>query len=512
LSLFPSPPPFRSARAIGRGAATVLVARDGKRIITSVENGPTVLRDAHTLRPLMSLGVRAQVVALSEDGRTLLAGGRGGSVRFVDVASGAVRTAAGRHEGVVLGVAFSADGRTAATGGSDDTVRVWNVAGGTLRESFAGHGMVEGLTFAPDGHTLFSAGADGKVLVWDLAGDRRLGRPFAIRPFSAQFTPSSGPFRGPVPRSYALSPDGRTLAVAHDDGTVGLTDVGSLRAGSTLRAFPARPVVSLGYLADGRLFVSDARGSAVILDPRTGSVGRPLDGVGTPFTPSLSRDGRMMASIQRGGVAVRTLRSGRPSGRLRIYDQYDAASVSLSPDGRTLAVVAFSSVHIVDVATMRLRSHLAGAGASPTAVQFSRDGRWLAAGGLSGWVRMWSTKTWRPASSRVQVQTGPVFFLVISPDSRMLAAGGADGAVQLIDVGSAQPFGPPLPALRNRMAAPVFTPDGAHLLVITDGGRAYRWDLRPAVWARHACDVAGRRLTREEWNEALPGRPYKPAC
>jgi hypothetical protein len=43
-------------------------------------------------------------------------------------------------------------------------------------------------------------------------------------------------------------------------------------------------------------------------------------------------------------------------------------------------------------------------------------------------------------------------------------------------------------------------------------GRAYRWDIRPASLARHACRVAGRRLTRSEWAQFLPGRPYDPAC
>jgi hypothetical protein len=43
-------------------------------------------------------------------------------------------------------------------------------------------------------------------------------------------------------------------------------------------------------------------------------------------------------------------------------------------------------------------------------------------------------------------------------------------------------------------------------------GRAYLSDIRPASLARHACEVAGRRLTRAEWDEFLPGRAYDPAC
>jgi hypothetical protein len=43
-------------------------------------------------------------------------------------------------------------------------------------------------------------------------------------------------------------------------------------------------------------------------------------------------------------------------------------------------------------------------------------------------------------------------------------------------------------------------------------GRAYRWDVRLASWRRHACAVAGRAMTREEWRDALPEYRYAPAC
>ncbi|MBD0282620.1 MAG: hypothetical protein ICV69_10570, partial [Thermoleophilaceae bacterium] len=56
------------------------------------------------------------------------------------------------------------------------------------------------------------------------------------------------------------------------------------------------------------------------------------------------------------------------------------------------------------------------------------------------------------------------------------------------------------------------TPDGAYLFAIYNTGQAYRWDVRPSSWARHACAVAGRRLTRAEWEDALSDRDYDPAC
>ena len=97
-------------------------------------------------------------------------------------------------------------------------------------------------------------------------------------------------------------------------------------------------------------------------------------------------------------------------------------------------------------------------------------------------------------------------------DGRTLATGNTDGTVRLWDVTSGQALGAPLPGMPNSQVVPIFTPDGTHLIAAHDNGRAYRWDIRPASLVRQACEVAGRRLTRAEWDEFLPGRPYEPAC
>ena len=58
----------------------------------------------------------------------------------------------------------------------------------------------------------------------------------------------------------------------------------------------------------------------------------------------------------------------------------------------------------------------------------------------------------------------------------------------------------------------MFTRGGTHIAAVYESGQGFSWDVRPSSWARRACAVAGRPLTREEWNDALPGHSYEPAC
>jgi WD40 repeat protein len=107
---------------------------------------------------------------------------------------------------------------------------------------------------------------------------------------------------------------------------------------------------------------------------------------------------------------------------------------------------------------------------------------------------------------------GAIISAAITPDGRTLATGSETGAVQLWDLRIGQALGAPLPGVPGSGVIPAFTPDGSTLVAAYASGRTYLWDIRPAALARRACQVAGRRLTRAEWAEFLPGRDYDPAC
>ena len=274
----------------------------------------------------------------------------------------------------------------------------------------------------------------------------------------------------------------------------------------------------MGYVPRSHLLiVGGENGFLALLDPADGrQVARMQGQEGSVFTPGFSADGRLMAALS-GLTTVRVyaLPSGRPVSHAIRYGS-DISDISLSPDGRTVALARprSGSPEVLEVPSLRRRATLPDAESLWDFLRFTPDGRHLMGASWKGWARLWSTETFKPVGRKLIGHAGRVDWMSLSPDGRMLATGGPDGTIRLWDMDTQQPLGGPLPGLPNRVVHPQFSPDGAYLFAIYgDGtGRAYRWDVRPSSWARHACKVAGRPLTRAQWREALPGRDYDPAC
>jgi hypothetical protein len=58
----------------------------------------------------------------------------------------------------------------------------------------------------------------------------------------------------------------------------------------------------------------------------------------------------------------------------------------------------------------------------------------------------------------------------------------------------------------------VFAPDGRRIFVAHRGGVGFIWNVTLDAWKEHACTVAGRDLTRAEWERNLPERSYERVC
>jgi WD40 repeat protein len=315
-----------------------------------------------------------------------------------------------------------------------------------------------------------------------------------------------------------LSSDGEVIAVARRAGAIGLVDARSLRERRTVPVLRRENVTRLVFVPRSHVVVvTGEAGGLALLDADSGRVTRLKGHRSYLVTPGLSADGRLMVTADvEGIVRLWSLPDGRPAGApLRFPDfAYDA---QLSPDGRRLTLVLSAANNVPDTLEVwdvksRRRVTRVPTGANTNAVRFSPDGRLAAVGNYSGRAQVRSTTTWKPVAQTAGGHSGALNGAAISPDGRTLATGGDDGMIRLWDIPTGQAVATPLPGLSHRTVVPSFTADGNHLLAAYESGDAYLWDIRPGSLLRQACSVAGRRLTRGEWNEFLPGRAYDPAC
>jgi WD40 repeat protein len=142
---------------------------------------------------------------------------------------------------------FSPDGRTLAAVSSwgKVTIQIWDVAAWRKRAQRelplpVGEEMDIGRQFSPDGKTLALAHIDGSISLWD---SDLSGRPTVLKA------------NAELVRSVAFSRDGKTLAAAHADGMVRLWDVAGGRERAALRGHLAW-VEYLAYSPDGKTLAS----------------------------------------------------------------------------------------------------------------------------------------------------------------------------------------------------------------------------------------------------------------
>jgi WD40 repeat protein len=235
--------------------------------------------------------------------------------------------------------------------------------------------------------------------------------------------------------------------------------------------------------------------------------------------------------------------------------------LAFSTDGTTLATTwgGVRSWDVTDRRAPRDRQTLEG---GDVTVAFSRDGRWMVAGDLLGYMYRWDLRSGTPqARTPVRVGDGddPVVSIAISADSDLLATGTSFGAtLKLWDFSSGTPR---LIATardhRDYVLSLGFSPDGRTLASASADGTLRLWDLsepadliRPtldsgtgpltalsysrdghtiatagydehtiALWEtdpRHVepqlCTIAGDPIERAEWDRLVPDLQYRPPC
>jgi WD40 repeat protein len=482
-------------------------------VMTAAEDGELARWDLRSGKRAQTWRIETAVapaLAVSPDGHTAAVGFKHG-VQLVDLRSGRARTLTADVGGSPNWVLFSPDGRMVVSTNRDRTVTRWDVASGTLLETFRGHSnFVQQPVFSPSGKTLYTVSHDRTAIAWDLTGDRRLGRPFTFthdRHFSAT---------GYDGHPGKISPDGRLLAVGLKERGIALWDAHALRPRGAPLLETAGEVKTLAFSPDGRTLAAVTQSLLTLWDLRSRRrLSKPIyaGGPSIVLAVAFSPDGGTVATAS-SDLGLRFW-DGRTGASLEDPGYLGRASdVSYSGDGALIGTVReVGGAQIWDTRTHDPVASFDGTGSQDlpdSSLALSADGRLLAVGGLGSVVRVWNVHTRELVHELDQGSSG-AFTLEFSPDSRTLAISGFEPVASLWDVGTGTQIGPQLTAGDRRTMIDL-SEDGRLLLEIHANGKGAIWDVDPRSWASRACALANRTLTRAEWDEFLPGRPYEPAC
>ena len=312
-------PPARLLTMRGhRGAVVdVAVAADSGRVISAGDDA-TVRVWQPAMPQTLHVSNLYGAVPLGDDRVAAWSGD--GAVRILRTADGGLeRRLPGRVE-ALNAVAISRDGRVLVAGGADGVVRAWDLPTGRMT-ALRGAKDVAAVAISPDGSRVAGAGAAGEAIVWRLA--------------TAE---SEAVLRGPPPLivDTSFSPDGERLVTAAVDGAVRIWPV---RPGSRPTvAFRAHDqaangaafspsgdaIVTAGGDGTARVWGADGSARSVL----RGQLGQQV------FAAAFSPDGRRIVTGGSDGAArVWSSRGGEPLVTLT-REAAELLSVAFTPDGR----------------------------------------------------------------------------------------------------------------------------------------------------------------------------------
>lgn len=379
-----------------------------------------------------------------------------GTVRFVNLANGALERQHATPHGSVTAIVVARNGAFFATTGTDKTLRFWNLADGKELKVVTLPAVARSLAISPNNAILLVGMDNGQVQALQIAWQpgQPLPAHFATvtqeyrQPSSAEtvvaFHPADNgswfsvsgdkvlrvwriaaeqpirvfPGHAQMVDSIAFSPDGSQLASVSHDGTLRFWEVagGKLIRTVNLAVQPQpQPLYKVIWLADGKQVGVTGLGRKIwLVDVASGNVVRELRAYDEKEFPRGHRDSVFSLAAVSGGAQ---LLSGGADGQIKLWNLSDGQVIHDFADPEVpVKPNSLPKAHADFVSDIRL----------------SHDGKYLLSVGSSGWVKIWKLEN-RQVVYRQRLPQ-PCYAGAWSPEDKRLAITTQDGKVLLLGV------------------------------------------------------------------------------
>lgn len=253
---------------------------------------------------------------------------------------------------------------------------------GQMLRTLAGvPGAVFSVSISPDGKILATAMQDGSVILWDFAGGQILR---TLTGHSLPLQPDHG-------CEVEFSPDGKSVFAGSPDTTVIQWDVAN---GQVIKTFKNQngDVWTEAFSPDGKTMVSSSTDDTIVLqDVASGKVLHTMNVDDVPVAVAFSPDGKVLASGTLGMYAILwDAATGQRLDYLNGAHSDEVRFIAFSPDGKLLADASLDNTVVLwDVNSAKALITLKGFTNWVWGIAFSPDGRILATGDGDGTIRIW---------------------------------------------------------------------------------------------------------------------------
>lgn len=288
----------------------------------------------------------------SPDGRFIAAAGNNRMVEIIDAQTGQLVSCLKGHTNPITAASWSSNGSTLFTHERGGLIRAWDWLKGSKLWStrvttsdgrYPAHGQWYYGTMAVDSKHVFVGVGEGEIVQLDASNgtetQRRIGHAKDVN-------------------WVAITRDGKLLASASADGTVGVWKTGSFTKLQTLTGHEGN-VSCVAFSPNGEHVAatssSTAAGTIRVWHVASGKLIHTLEGPPN-WTCSYSEDGRRLFSGAPGFLVVWDAESGV---ELQRISHYASPGVAVSPDGNTVSVAGYDlrlrSAAVVDANVIRQR-------------------------------------------------------------------------------------------------------------------------------------------------------------